>query len=179
VAPHERQRRREIVTDRNLILRPAVEADTRAIAAIWRHGWHDAHDGRIPEALAIARTDRSFESRAVDRMAATVVASVGGEVVGFVTVVEDEVEQIYVAAGHRGSGAAGMLLAEAESRVAHSGYAHAWLAVVADNDRARRFYARQGWIDAGPLDYPAASDDGQIVVPARRYTKSVSAPSGA
>jgi GNAT superfamily N-acetyltransferase len=163
------------MTDHSVILRPALEADTTAVAAIWRHGWHDAHDGYVPEELAAARTDRSFASRTSERIAETVVACVDGEVVGFVMVVEDEVEQIYVAAGHRGTGVAEMLLVEAERQVVRNGYGHAWLAVVAGNDRARRFYTRQGWTDTGPLDYPAATGAGRVLVPARRYTRPVSA----
>ena len=61
-------------------------------------------------------------------------------------VVGDEVEQVYVGEGHRGSGVASVLLAEAERRVRHSGHDTAWLAVVAGNERARRFYAKHCWV---------------------------------
>ena len=67
-----------------------------------------------------------------------------------------EVEQVYVAAGHRGSGVARLLLAEAERLVAAGGHPRAWLAVVAGNERARRFYAREGWTDEGPFSRAAS-----------------------
>jgi ribosomal protein S18 acetylase RimI-like enzyme len=89
-------------------------------------------------------------------------------------VVDDEVEQVYVAAQQRGRGVAQMLLAAAEQQVADNGFAEAWLAVVASNARARAFYARAGWIDRGLFDYEAEGNEGPIIVPAHRYTKSVS-----
>jgi hypothetical protein len=47
----------------------------------------------------------------------------------------------------------------------------AWLAVADGNDRARRFYEREGWTDGGALDHiPAGA---AVVVPCRRYQKPV------
>ena len=89
-------------------------------------------------------------------------------------VVDDEVEQVYVSAAHRGMGVADALVAEAERRVRGNGHAAAWLAVVAGNARARAFYERAGWVDEGPFDYAAAAEDGPITVPCRRYTKLLS-----
>ena len=91
-------------------------------------------------------------------------------------VVGDEVEQVYVAAAHRGKGVAPVLMREAERQVAANGHATAWLAVVPGNDRARAFYAKSGWSDEGPFDYPAATERGPIAVPCHRYTKPVSGP---
>jgi len=66
-----------------------------------------------------------------------------------------------------------VLLADGEARVAASGHSKAWLAVVPGNDRARAFYARNGWVDEGLFDYPAPAGDGSITVRAHRYTKRV------
>ena len=85
----------------------------------------------------------------------------------------DEVEQVYVSEAHRGSGTAALLLAEAERQVAAAGFRQAWLAVVPGNARARRFYERQGWYDAGDLEYPAAAGTGTVLVRCRRYAKAV------
>ncbi len=71
---------------------------------------------------------------------------------------DDEVEQVYVDASARGSGTAATLLDRGEEIVAAT-YDRAWLAVVAGNVRARRFYERRGWVDAGPFDYSAETDD--------------------
>jgi GNAT superfamily N-acetyltransferase len=156
-----------------VILRPATADDISAIAPIWHRGWQDGHVGHVPEDLITARTERSFWSRTVRRLPATTIAEIDGAVAGFVIVVGDEVEQVYVSEDHRGSGVAGILLAEAERRVRHGGHATAWLAVVAGNERARRFYAKSGWVDEGPLDYQAQGPDGPITVPSHRYVKAV------
>ncbi|MER5445739.1 GNAT family N-acetyltransferase [Streptomyces sp. NPDC002764] len=155
------------------VLRPAAPADAPALAAIWRTGWRDGHLGHVPDELVAVRTPESFAARAAERVADTVVATRGGAVVGFVVVVGDEVEQLYVAAEHRGAGVAGALLARAEEVVRRRGHRRAWLAVVAGNARARRFYERQGWADEGPFDYAAEGPDGPVTVPCHRYTKGL------
>lgn len=152
-------------------LRPAEPADAASVADIWRRGWADGHLRFVPDALVTVRTDESFLVRASQRLDDTTVATVDGGVVGFVMVVDDEVEQVYVASSHRGTGVADRLLADAERQVAAQGHRRAWLAVVAGNTRARAFYERMGWDDDGPFDYAADSHAGPIVVPCRRYTK--------
>jgi GNAT superfamily N-acetyltransferase len=154
-------------------LRPARPADAGAVAAVWEEGWRDGHLGNVPAELAAVRTPESFRTRAADRVADTTVADVGGEVAGFVMVVADEVEQVYVSRAHRGAGIAALLLAEAERQVAAGGHRRAWLAVVAGNARARRFYERSGWTDDGPFPYQASHTAGTITVPCRRYVRTV------
>jgi ribosomal protein S18 acetylase RimI-like enzyme len=100
------------------------------------------------------------------------VATIGATVVGFVTVHDDEAEQVYVAASARGGGVANILLRHAEQVIAER-YDTAWLAVVAGNARARRFYEKSGWRDAGGFDYGAEIRGGTIPVPSRRYEKRV------
>jgi GNAT superfamily N-acetyltransferase len=141
------------------------------VAEIWHLGWQDGHLGLVPQELADIRTEASFRTRAADRVADTTVANVDGAVAGFIMVVGDEVEQVYISSGHRGTGVAAALLAEAERQVHANGHGKAWLAVVAGNARARAFYERAGWVDEGPFDYAAATEEGPIAVPCRRYTK--------
>lgn len=157
--------------DGQAVIRPAEAVDAEVIAEIWHQGWRDGHLGHVPDELVAARTESSFRLRARARVGDTTVVEVAGEVVGFVMVADDEVEQVYLAAGSRGSGVADVLLAEAERQVAVGGHDVAWLAVVAGNTRARRFYRRKGWVDAGPFDYGAASAEGVIPVPSQRYEK--------
>jgi GNAT superfamily N-acetyltransferase len=154
-------------------LRPASAEDAGAVATIWYAGWCDGHLGHVPKALVVARKPESFRSRAAQRVGDTVVAVASDGVAGFVMVVGDEVEQVYVSAEHRGSGVAGLLLAEAERLVAVAGHRRAWLAVVAGNARARRFYERCGWVDEGLFDYAAVVSGGTMVVPSHRYVKPV------
>lgn len=154
-------------------LRLATAADSSRVAEIWHAGWHDAHDGNVPDALVAARPRESFDRRAAGRVDDTTVAVADGLVVGFVMVEGDEVDQMYVAADHRGSGTAAPLLTAAEQRIAAAGHSRAWLAVVPANTRARRFYERQGWRDAGWFEHAAPGPDGPISVPCHRYVKDV------
>jgi GNAT superfamily N-acetyltransferase len=156
-----------------MTLRPAAAADAPEVAEIWRLGWPDGHLGHVPQELVDVRTDESFHTRAAERVGDTTVAVVGDRVAGFVMVVADEVEQVYVSGEHRGSGVATALLTEAERQVRAAGHDRAWLAVVAGNSRARRFYERCGWTDEGPFDYAASDRTGPIAVPCRRYVKPV------
>jgi GNAT superfamily N-acetyltransferase len=156
-----------------VVLRPGEEQDAGAVADIWRLGWRDAHLGLVPNELVAVRTEESFRVRAAERVSEMTVAVVDGALAGFVLVVGDEVEQVYVAASHRGTGVADALMREAERQVRANGHGTAWLAVVAGNARARAFYERAGWRDEGPFDYSAASEEGPIAVPCCRYTKDV------
>ncbi|GAA2657340.1 hypothetical protein GCM10009864_24530 [Streptomyces lunalinharesii] len=146
---------------------------------MWRSGWRDGHLGHVPDELVAVRTPESFASRARERVADTTVAVREGAVVGFVMVVADEVEQVYVGAAHRGTGVAGALLARAEGLVREHGHERAWLAVATGNARARRCYARNGWCDEGAFDYLAAGPDGPVLVPCHRYAKQLAAPCSA
>jgi GNAT superfamily N-acetyltransferase len=156
-----------------VMLRQASLEDAETVSDIWHRGWQDGNLGFIPQELVEARTEESFRDRALARVGDTTVAIVDGEVAGFVMVVDDEVEQVYVSAHYRGTGVAAVLIAEAERQVKANGYDKAWLAVVAGNARARSFYGRAGWHDEGPFDYSASSDSGPITVPAHRYTKLI------
>ena len=62
-------------------------------------------------------------------------ATIDNRVIGFVTVHNDEVEQMYVAAEARGGGTATALLQHAEEVIVEK-FDLAWLAVVAGNARA-------------------------------------------
>jgi len=154
-------------------VRPAAAADVPAIARIWREGWADGHQGQVPAALAAERTPASFDQRALERISQAWVAETDGAVAGFVVVVDDEVEQVYVDRSWRGQGVAERLLRHAEAVIGQEGRRTAWLAVVAGNTRARRFYARLGWQDRGPFTYQAQTATGTFPVPAHRYEREV------
>jgi ribosomal protein S18 acetylase RimI-like enzyme len=164
-----------------VVLRPARAEDAAAVADIWWTGWRDGHLGFVPDALVAVRTEESFHTRAAERVGDTTVAVIDagadadadGTVAGFVMVVDDEVEQVYVSGAHRGTGVAAVLLGEAERQVRANGHARAWLAVAPGNARARAFYERAGWADEGRVEYLAASADGPITVPCHRYAKPV------
>ncbi|MFC9558537.1 GNAT family N-acetyltransferase [Agromyces sp. NPDC056965] len=152
-----------------LELRPATASDAGDIARIWREGWLDAHLGHVPRELVEARTADSFAARAAGAIASTIVATRADAVAGFVMIVEDQVDQLYLDRSARGGGVGAALLGEAERRVIASGHAHAWLAVASGNAPARRFYERQGWIDDGPFVHGAPVSGGVIDVDCHRF----------
>lgn len=161
-------------------LRDAVPDDAARLAQIWSTGWHDGHDGHVPDELARLRTAQSFVDRAPGLVPDTRVAVVSGHVVGFATTVGDQVDQVYVDASARGTGVAAALLADAARVAAEAGHAHPWLAVVPGNARARRFYERHGWTDEGPFDHRVEVAPGVTVdVPCRRYRLTDDARPGA
>ena len=155
----------------SVAIRPARKDDSETIADIWRRGWLDVHLEHVPQALVDVRTEESFSTRAAERVPDTTVVTVEGAVAGFIMVVDDEVEQVYVASAARETGVADALIRATESQILAGGHRKAWLAVVAGNTRARAFYERAGWVDEGAFDYEAAVEYGTISVPCRRYTK--------
>jgi GNAT superfamily N-acetyltransferase len=155
-------------------IRPAVPADMATVADLWHEGWHAGHAGHVPDGLTDLRTLAAFHERTPPRVGDTSVAVTDvehgeGAVVGFVMVVGDEVEQLFVSPAWRGTGVASDLLAVAEGRIAADGHDRAWLAVVAGNARARRFYEKQGWADEGDLPYEVTAGGETFVSPCRRY----------
>lgn len=145
------------------------------VVRIWAEGWADAHTGHVPDGLLRYRQREHFEALARDRISATWVADVAGLVAGFIVEKRDEVEQLYVDRPYRATGTAALLLRSGEDRIRQAGYVQAWLAVVAGNGRARAFYARCGWRDAGPMSYEAQTTDGPFPVPTHRYERDLSA----
>jgi ribosomal protein S18 acetylase RimI-like enzyme len=154
-------------------LRAATADDVAAIADVWHRGWRDGHLGHVPEGLLAYRGPESFQERVPERLHGTTVATIDFVLVGFVTVLKDEIEQLYVSESARGSGAAVALFRHGERIIAER-FELAWLAVATGNARARRFYAREGWQDAGSFDYEAQVPGGTFLVPCHRYEKRLS-----
>src|SRR5690349_19071481 len=113
----------------DVTLRPGTPDDAAVVADIWFAGWHPAHAGHVPNGLTERRTLAAFHERAPERVADTTVAEVDGAVAGFIMVVGDELEQIYVDPALQGRGVARVLMAEAERQLADAGHEVAWLAV--------------------------------------------------
>jgi putative acetyltransferase len=147
------------------VIRPAAYADTATLVRVWHDAWHDAHDGHVPPGLVAARTRATFEERVDALLPRALVAEVDGRVAGFVTVEGDELELLFVDAEFRGTGVAVALVAAAEAHGA------TWLSVVAGNARARRFYERQGYADAGPDRETVTVAGSAYLVEGRRYVK--------
>ncbi len=166
-------------TDVTICLRSAVDEDVDDLAPIWLQGWRDGHLGHVPDELLLHRTEESFRHRLPTRIPSTTVALRHRRPVGFVIVHADEIEQLYVSATARGTGVASALLRHAEETVGDAHHDRGWLAVAPGNARARRFYEREGWRDAGAIDYHAEIAGGAaVLVPCRRYEKVVRRAAG-
>jgi GNAT superfamily N-acetyltransferase len=154
-----------------LDLRAATADDIPRIAEIWGPAWRDGHLGGVPDELVRIRTPQNFLARATAIRPHTTLAVLDGVTVGFVAAAGDEIDQLFVAADARGRGIADVLLRAGETAIAAAGHDAAWLAVVATNARARRFYERNGWSDGGAFLYRTDADEGTLEVPCHRYEK--------
>src|SRR5438034_3862847 len=125
-------------------MRAANEADVDQLTQIWHDGWHDAHALIVPGELTRLRTLKNFRDRLDADLGAVRVLEASGFVVGFSMMRGAELYQFYVAEASRGSGAAAVLIADAEARLAERGVGVAWLACAIGNDRAARFYEKCG-----------------------------------
>jgi GNAT superfamily N-acetyltransferase len=152
-------------------VRDAEPADLKPLAHLWCSGWRDGHEGLLPEALTRLRTLESFE----DRLAAALpkVRTLGpvGVPLGFHLLKDDELYQFYLAAEARGTGAAAVLMADAEARLSQAGVQTAWLACAIGNARAARFYEKSGWTMARIENVPTETSEGLFPLEVWRYEK--------
>jgi ribosomal protein S18 acetylase RimI-like enzyme len=154
-------------------VRNADRADVDQLAQIWFDGWHDAHAAIVPEALTRLRTLENFRDRLRTELDAVRVLDASGSPSGFSMLRGEELYQFYVSASARGSGAAAVLMADAEARLAERGVAVAWLACAVGNDRAARFYEKCGWVRAGTVMHEAETTGGPFMLQVWRYEKSL------
>ena len=128
-----------------MIVRPAAQTDTGAIASLWHDGWRAGHLEHVPEELVALRTAESFAERTATHLAAIRILSDDTGLIGFHLCKGDELNQFYLAARARGSGAAEILMRDAEATLRTHGHRLCWLACAMGNVRARRFYEKAGW----------------------------------
>lgn len=152
-------------------VRPAVEAELDALAALWYDAWRDAHLGLVPDDLVRVRTRASFRRRLHDALVDLRVVGRPGAPLGFNLVKDDELYQLFVAAAARGTGVAQALIADAEERLAANGVETAWLACAIGNHRAARFYEKCGWRRVGVITNFAETELGTLAVDVWRYEK--------
>ena len=126
-------------------VRAARPSETERLAAIWHEAWHDAHAALVPAGLAALRTQAHFAERVEGLRTEDRLLVAGDPALGFAAVDCDELEQLMLAREARGTGAASALAAAACQRIAADGHARAWLLCAVGNERARRFYEREGW----------------------------------
>ena len=121
------------------------------------------------------RTLESFRDRLrVDPASARVLHD-GRTLAGLSMIRNDELNQFYVARAFRGSGAAAVLMADAEAHFAARGVTTAWLACAIGNERAARFYEKSGWRRVRVIATEAPMPHGSLPLQVWRYEKVLSA----
>jgi GNAT superfamily N-acetyltransferase len=154
-------------------IRSALPGEVESLARLWSDGWQDAHADILPAKLARHRTEASFRERLRAALPSVRVAGPPGGPVGLCMVKGDELNQLYVSAIARGSGAAAALLADAESRIAAAGITTAWLTCAIGNERAARFYEKSGWRRAGNMINQLETPAGVFPLEVWRYEKRI------
>jgi GNAT superfamily N-acetyltransferase len=168
-----------------LVVRPARTDDVATVGAIHVRSWQAAYADAMPtEWLAgLDPADRAaMWARALEPGARTrlLVAEQDGRVVGFAAVApahDDEVQDdagdllaIYLEPEVIGTGVGRELIAGARAALVEQGFDSAMLWVLESNDRARRFYERDGWtFDGGRSDYEV----GDAHLPIVRYRRTL------
>ena len=177
-----RQRREDRVNNYNdarmagdidIQVRPADERELDQLARVWFDAWNDAHAQIVPPELKQLRTLASFRERLRAALPRTRAAGPRGAPVGFYVLKGEELYQLFVSAGARGTGVAAALIADAEAQLAASGVRTAWLACAIGNDRAARFYEKSGWRRASTVVYHAETPTGVLPLEVWRYEKSL------
>lgn len=159
---------------RPMDVRNAEEAELDALAKIWHEAWHDAHAQIVPAELTRLRTRESFRERLQAALRDLRVAGPPDAPVGFHLVKDDELYQLFVAAPSRGSGVATALIADAEARLSENGVQTAWLACAIGNERAAKFYEKNGWHRTRTMINQADTSNGTFPLKVWRYEKSLS-----
>jgi GNAT superfamily N-acetyltransferase len=156
-------------------VRDASQSELDQLASVWHDGWHESHAALMPAELTRLRTLESFRRRLEEAFPAIRVVGPPLAPVGFCIVKGDELYQLFVSAGARGSGAAAALIDDGEARLARSGVWTAWLACAVGNNRAARFYEKRGWQRVGEMPYLADTSSGPFQLEVWRYEKSLKA----
>lgn len=164
-------------------VRRADPQDAPALGRIHIETWQIAYSEMFPEGflagLDHGRRAEWFE-RTIGEGREVWVTPDSGEPAGFSLFGESrsnnwgELYAIYVHPDHWGEGHGHRLLARSESRLVELGYDRALLWVLEENDRARRFYERQGWSLGRPVKL---EEIGGTQVTEVRYEKDLRAPS--
>jgi ribosomal protein S18 acetylase RimI-like enzyme len=121
----------------NIAIRPYTNADFDVIASIWFDSWNSTGVVTQPVTLASLRKRLPQE---ITRGWVIHLATIGSDVVGFLAVYENKLEQLFIVPGLQGNGLGKRLLDFAKAQNPQ-GF---WLTTAADNDRAIRFYEREG-----------------------------------
>jgi GNAT superfamily N-acetyltransferase len=154
-------------------IRQADLSEVDTLSRLWYDGWQDAHAQILPAELSRLRTLQSFRERLLTALSDVRVAGLQGMPVGLCIIKGDELNQLYVSAQARGTGIAAQLLADGEARIRAKGVKQAWLACAIGNERAARFYEKNGWQRVGNETIHLETSQGMFPLEVWRYEKNV------
>ena len=153
------------------MIRRAHASDISQVAALYHAVWHETQAPFMPHAEITHRSMKFFVDRMTTLLQSTLVAERNGEIAAFSAWRGQLLGQLFVAVPHRGMGVASSLLIASEAEMAKEGTAEAELHCVVGNERARRFYARMGWVHRGKIMEQVGGEHEQVDVPFWRMTK--------
>jgi GNAT superfamily N-acetyltransferase len=153
------------------MIRRAHASDISQVAALYHAVWHETQAPFMPHAEITHRSMEFFVDRMTTLLQSTLVAEWNGEIAAFSAWRRQLLGQLFVAVPHRGTGVASSLLIASEVEMAKEGTAEAELRCVVGNERARRFYARMGWVHKGKILEQVGGEPEQVDVPFWRMTK--------
>jgi GNAT superfamily N-acetyltransferase len=133
------------------VVTPGAAADIDGIGslhALSRFKTYKFISGYRPEVYA-ARWRARFESEHENHRLQVARAARSGELVGFAYVGQGWLHAIHVHPDWSGLGVGRALLSAARTSLQELGFTRAALWVLADNERACRFYERDGWVLSG------------------------------
>jgi GNAT superfamily N-acetyltransferase len=147
-------------------IRVMTEADVEAVSAIRVRGWQSAYVGIVPQryldGLDVARDAagrREFFARSAGRVHNLVAVAEDGTLVGWASLGphrgEDDIPgagelyALYARPDRVGTGVGRALISAVLARAGELGWRRVLLWVLADNARARRFYALAGFAPDG------------------------------
>ena len=163
--------------------RAATAADVPAIAAVRIRSWQEGYRGLMPQDYLDALDPVAETERWRGRdLTGQHVAEAGGRVVGWLSVGPyradageevpgpscGEVNAIYALPSEWGLGVGRALMTHGLEELRRRGLRPVLLWVIEGNERARRFYARAGFVPDGPV---VGYDVGGVTLPEVRYRR--------
>ena len=144
-----------------------------ALVGLWHDGWRDAHLAIVPDALARHRTRAIFADRLDAKWDNAFVTGPASAPEGLAILLEDELDQFYLASASRGTGLAARFMVALEDEFVRRGIARPWLIASVGNYRAARFYLKAGWRNMGEVDGVVEIPGGTFTLPCWRFEKTL------
>ena len=133
-----------------MIIRPAVESDRLAIAAVHAASWREAYRGILPGAYLDNDVGEDLANQWRDSTMTeddVVLVAEDPDIVGFIAVwcrPDPFIDNLHVLPARRSGGLGRELMKHAAQELGTRGHETAYLWVLEDNRRARAFYGRLG-----------------------------------